>query len=686
MQKLFAPPTPRPHRLTPRLFATMTAMTSPEPARADLNEWLTRQLFQQAPGFMAVLEGSKHTFVLANAAYDQLVGHRELIGRTVADAFPEVIEQGFIEMLDGVLASGEPHVGKRVPLMLVRNVGAAPEMRHVDFVYQPMRDAGGRIAGVFVKGHDVTDHVETLRRIDEQTRAFDGMLSSIDDLVFTFDRRGRFIYANKRVHDLLGLGLDAIVGKTFFQLPYPAPLAKLLAAQIEHVFQSRERVRGDTFFESPGGHRGWYEYVFSPVFDGDGGLATVAGSSRDVTSRVEQEQKLAALNESERAARASAEAAGRAKDDFLATLSHELRTPLNAILGWSELLRSGRLSGEQAGEAAERITRNARAQAKLIADLLDVNGIATGKVRLALERVPLARLVAAALDALRPDALAKHIALQRSSSDDAVLIDCDPDRLQQVLWNLLSNAVKFTPAGGRVSIDVRVDAATATITVADSGVGLASKFLPRLFKRFSQADSSSTRRYGGLGLGLAICKSLVDLHHGRIEAHSEGDGRGSTFVVTLPLQQPHTGEVPESTWGELPSPAQATQAVDFEGARILIVDDDDEGRELVVSLLERHGARPLAARGAGEALAIVASDSPLLILCDIGMPDLDGYELLQRLRQFSAAPAIALTAFARPEDRQRALDTGFIAHVAKPAEPAGLLAACARALQPQPSR
>ena len=665
----------------------MPAMISPEPARADHNDWLIRQLFQQAPGFMAVLEGPKHTFTLANAAYDRLVGHRELIGRTVADAFPEVIDQGFIEMLDGVLASGEPHVGQRVPLMLVRSAGAAPELRHVDFVYQPMRDAGGRVGGVFVNGHDVTDHVETLRRIDEQTRAFDGMLSSIDDFVFTFDRDGRFIYANKRLLDLLGIGLDQIVGKTFFELPYPAQLANLLTEQIEQVFQSRERVRGDTFFESPGGHRGWYEYVFSPVFDGDGGLATVAGSSRDISSRVEQEQRLAALNVSERAARASAEAAGRAKDDFLATLSHELRTPLNAILGWSELLRSGRVSADQTGEAAERITRNARAQAKLIADLLDVNGIASGKVRLALERVPLARLVVAALDAMRPDALVRQIALKRSSTDDAVLIDCDPDRLQQVLLNLLSNAVKFTPPGGTVSIDVHADATTATITVADTGVGLASEFLPHLFERFSQADSSSTRRFGGLGLGLAICKSLVELHGGRIEAQSDGAGRGATFVVALPLRQPHIGDVPASAWGALPTgPAHAARAVDLEGARILVVDDDDEGRALVVSMLQRHGARPLAARGAGEALALVASDPPLLILCDIGMPDVDGYELLQQLRRVCDAPAIALTAFARPEDRQRALDGGFVAHVAKPAEPESLLSACANALQPLASR
>ena len=665
----------------------MPAMKLPASARPDQNESLLRLLFEQAPGFMAVLDGPQHTFTLANAAYCRLVGHRDLIGRTVADAFPEIAGQGFIEMLDDVLASGRPQVGQRVPLTLVRSAGSEPELRHVDFVYQPVRDADGRVGGVFVQGHDVTEHVETMRRIDEQSRAFDGMLSSIDDFVYTFDRQHRFTYANKGLLDLLGIGLAEIVGKTFFELPYPEPLARLLSEQIGQVFARRERVRGETFYESPTGQRGWYEYVFSPVFDANGGLATVAGATRDITPRVEQEHRLAALNESERTARASAEAAGRAKDDFLATLSHELRTPLNAILGWSELLRSGRLGGEQAGEAAERITRNARAQARLIADLLDVNGIASGKVRLALERVPLARPVVAALDAVRPDALARQITLKHSSSDDAVLVDCDPDRLQQVLWNLLSNAVKFTPPGGTVSIDVRVDTATATITVADTGVGLAAEFVPRLFERFSQADSSSTRSYGGLGLGLAICKSLVALHGGRIEARSDGAGRGATFVVTLPLQPPRAGDAPASSWGELgAAEAKGGHDVDLAGARILIVDDDDEGRELVVSMLRRHGARPLAARGFGEALAIVAANPPLLILCDIGMPDVDGYELLQRLRQFSDAPAIALTAFARPEDRQRALAAGFVAHVAKPAEPADLLAACASALRPQESR
>ena len=656
-------------------------MTSLASARPDQNESLLRLLFEQAPGFMAMLEGPQHTFTLANAACDRFVGHRRLIGRTVAEAIPEMIGQGFIETLDGVLASGEPHVGQRVPMLLVPGAGVAPELRHVDIVYQPVRDAAGRIGGVFVQGHDVTEHVEAMRMIDEQSRGFDGLLSSIDDFVFTFDRSNRFLYANKGLLDLLGLGLDEIVGKTFFELPYPAPLAKLLDEQIGQVFESHARVRGETFFESPGGHRGWYEYVFSPVFGADGGLATVAGVSRDITSRVGQEQRLAALHVSERAARASAEAAGRAKDDFLATLSHELRTPLNAILGWSELLRSGRISSEQTGEAAERITRNARAQAKLIADLLDVNGIASGKVRLAIERVPLARLVVAALDAVRPDALARKVALKSASSDEAVLVDCDPGRLQQVLWNLLSNAVKFTPAGGAVSVDIGADATTATITVADTGVGLASEFLPRLFERFSQADSSSTRRYGGLGLGLAICKSLVELHGGRIEARSDGVDRGATFVVRLPLLQPHAGNVPASSRGDLPAvPGDASGSVDLHGASILVVDDDDEGRELVVSMLQRHGARPFAARDAAEALAAIASEAPALIVCDIGMPDIDGYELLQRLRRVCAAPAIALTAFARAEDRQRSLDAGFIAHIAKPAEPARLLATCASAL------
>ena len=652
-------------------------------------ETLLRLLFEQAPGFIAVLEGPEHRFKLVNRSYDLLVGARDVIGKPVAEALPEAAAQGFVQILDSVFASGEPFVGRRMPVRLQRAEGANAEQRYLDFVYQPVRDVDGRTLGIFVEGHDVTEHVESERRLreesgrrDEQRRVFETVLSSIEDFAYIFDAQHRFTYANKPLLDLLGIALDDIVGKTFLELPYPPELAMRLHEQIGEVLATQAQVRGETFYESPTGGKGWFEYIFNPVPDADGTVRTVVGSTRDISARTQTEARMAVLNESERRARAEVERAARLKDEFLATLSHELRTPLNAILGWSELLRSGRLEGDAIVEAAERIVRSARAQAQLIADLLDVNGVMSGKVRLEIQRIPLVRPLAAAMDAVKIDAAKKRVALQGPAALE-IAVDCDPGRLQQVFWNLLTNAVKFTPAGGTVRVDASSDGREATVTVSDTGIGMAPDFLPRMFQRFSQADSSTTRRHGGLGLGLSICKSLLELHGGSIEARSDGPGAGSTFTVRLPLHQEHVPEPPASAWGELHGKGlpRGDEAPALRGARILVVDDDDEGLAVVGSVLRQYGVDIAVARSAEEALAELARHPPALILCDIGLPHVDGYELLRRVREVSRVPAIALTAFARGEDNDRAIAVGFAAYLSKPAEPAAIVATCARVLE-----
>lgn len=653
-------------------------------------ESLLRLLFEQAPGFVCVLGGPGHVYTLVNPAYDRLFGPREFIGKQVCDAIPEAVTDGFMALLDAVYKTGKPFVGRRAPLALRRGNDGSIEPRFLDFVYQPLLDRAGKVTGIFCQGHDVTETVEAevkLRveadKLAAQALMFDTVLSSIEDFAYAFDRDGRFTYLNKPLLDLLGLASEQVVGKTFLELPYPTELAEQLHSQIHEVVESRKQVRGDTFYASPSGTGGWYEYIFNPVFALDGAVVTVTGSTRDVTLRRDTENRLAALNESERAARAEAERAGRLKDEFLATLSHELRTPLNSIQSWAHLLRSGRLTQEQAKDAVERISRSSSAQGQLIADLLDINGIASGKVRLTIERVPLAKPLLGALDSVALDAAAKKVALQWPQLDTTLLIDCDPGRLQQVFWNLLTNAVKFTPSAGTVTAAVQWAADSVTVTVSDTGIGVGASFIPHLFERFSQEDSSSTRTYGGLGLGLSISKSLVEMHGGQIAVSSAGEPSGATFSVTLPRKQVHITTESASAWGSLEDADLPShqEVMALQGARILVVDDDVEGRVALATVLRQYGAIVVEAGDADEAFDKLQAQVPALIICDIGMPVIDGYQLLWRIRKNHDIPAVAFTAFARDEDKQRALASGFVTHIAKPSAPAVTIRICAEILR-----
>ncbi|MEN3339655.1 MAG: hypothetical protein V7647_3331 [Acidobacteriota bacterium] len=375
-----------------------------------------------------------------------------------------------------------------------------------------------------------------------------------------------------------------------------------------------------------------------------------------------------------RAARSEAEAASRLKDEFLATLSHELRTPLNAILGWTSMLRHGQVEPGQVSHALEVVERNARAQAQLIEDVLDMARIITGKLRIELTPTALGPILEAAVEAARPAALAKHIEI-RMDVREVPAIRGDAGRLQQVLWNLLSNAVKFTPPGGHVAVSLGLASSEALVTVSDSGPGLAPEFLPFIFDRFRQADQSATRGHGGLGLGLSIVKHLVELHGGSVRAESAGPGRGATFKVSLPI--PVLIETPiERQTSELPRDAFAMR---FNGQRILVVDDDAATRELLAQLFERTGATVETAGSARLALSTIARTPPTLLIADIGMPHEDGYALMRRVRrlpgQVRTVPAIALSAYTRAEDRDAARDAGFTRFIAKPATPQQILRA-----------
>lgn len=384
----------------------------------------------------------------------------------------------------------------------------------------------------------------------------------------------------------------------------------------------------------------------------------------------------------------AAETASRARDEFLATVSHELRTPLTSIIGWIQLLRLEQDPASLA-EGLDTIDRNARAQSRLIEDILDFSRINAGKLRLNVQAVDLANVVDAAIDVVRPAADAKEIRIERMLDSEAGHVSGDPDRLQQVVWNLLSNAVKFTPRGGKVQVRLERVNSHCEVAVSDTGEGIAPDFLPFVFDRFSQADSSSTRAHAGLGLGLGIVRHLVELHGGSVQAFSPGLGAGATFVVRVPLLVAHDKSSHQLTHRiELPAARETIQQfADLSGILVLVVEDNDDSRKLLKTILSRAGARVHAAEDVAMALRIVADSWPDVIVSDIEMPGEDGYSFIRKVRLLEPpdthVPAIALTAYTRSVDRIRALAAGFQTHMSKPVDPAELVAAVRSLVRPR---
>jgi signal transduction histidine kinase/CheY-like chemotaxis protein len=379
---------------------------------------------------------------------------------------------------------------------------------------------------------------------------------------------------------------------------------------------------------------------------------------------------------------AAAETASRLKDEFLATVSHELRTPLTAVLGWIHVLRGGRLDEQHAARALETIERNARSQVQLIDDLLDVSRIITGKLRLEVRPLDPVSPVESAVEAVLPAADSKDIRLQKVLDTGITSISGDAARLQQVVWNLLSNAIKFTPRGGRVTVRLARVESHVEISVTDDGEGISPDFLPYVFDRFRQADGTTTRRFGGLGLGLAIVRHLVELHGGTVRAESDGEGRGSTFTVKLPLipvYQREAEEEEEQPAAEVTPPSVVECPENLNGLRVLVVDDEADTLEIIKVSLNQCGAQVTTASSSAEALDLLRRDSPDVIISDIGMPAEDGFEFIRKVRLLppergGKIPAVALTAYARAEDRLRVLRSGYQMHVAKPVELTELVA------------
>jgi signal transduction histidine kinase/CheY-like chemotaxis protein len=420
-----------------------------------------------------------------------------------------------------------------------------------------------------------------------------------------------------------------------------------------------------------------------PMFSTGGELREWFGAITDVDEnhRVEEERERILAREKE--ARETAEAANRVKDEFLATISHELRTPLTAILGWSKMLREGEVNEPMHDHALETIERNAQTQAQLIDDLLDVSRIIAGKIRFEPRPMNLPSAVDAAVEAIRPTAEAKSISLHATIDRSVESIVGDPTRVQQIVWNLLANAVKFTPLGGTVEISVMPQGTKCQIQVKDSGAGIKPGFLPYVFERFMQADQTAGRIHGGLGLGLAIVRHMVELHGGTVAAMSEGEGCGSTFTVILPIpgpsSQPSGGTAAATGRSSKNSNGVNQQKERLKGLHVHIVDDEPDVVELLKMMLEEFGAKVTTSLSASEAILQIQRERPDLLVSDVGLPVVDGYQFIEKLRQLeepgASIPAIALTAHVRADDKQKALAAGFQTHLAKPIEPLHLLTA-----------
>ena len=412
----------------------------------------------------------------------------------------------------------------------------------------------------------------------------------------------------------------------------------------------------------------------SPVKDRSGKIVGASKVARDITDRKRAEAELERLLASEKQLRRQAEEASRLKDEFLAVVSHELRSPLNAITGWASLLLMRQLD-DRTKHAIETILRNAQTQTQLVADLLDVSRIVTGQLRLKVRSFQLIPVIEAAIEVVRPASEAKSIRIETILDPSAGPIAGDPDRMQQIFWNLLSNAVKFTPKGGRIQVRLQRINSHVEVVVSDTGRGVDPKLLPFIFERFRQGDSSTTREHGGLGLGLAIVRHLVELHGGVVNAYSDGAGKGAEFIVQLPTlvsartSQPGEERVHPSAGGNLPGGVPA-----LAGVRVLVVDDERDAREIISVILGEAGAEIATASSTREALDLVERWKPDVLISDIGMPGESGYDLIRKVRALPAGkggqtPAIALTAYARVEDRLKILSAGFQMHVPKPIEP-----------------
>ena len=663
----------------------MTTETTPVPATdLRLSEERFRLLVDSVRDYAIFMLDPQGNVLSWNAGAERFKGYRanEIIGSHFSRFYtPDDLARG---LPDQELKTADARGSFEDEGWRVRKDGS---LFWANVVITAMRDqATGQLVGYAKVTRDLTqrrNHEEAMRQSEERFRL---MVEGVEDYaIFMLDVNGRVATWNVGAQRIKGYGAEDIIGQ-HFSVFYPQevrdsgwPEHELRQAAAKGRFVDtgwRVRRDGTTF---------WANVTITAMRDDSGTLIGFAKLTRDLTESKRFEaiaiasQEREEILDAERNARMAAQRATRMKDEFLATLSHELRTPLSSILGWTQILLKG-ISTSPADQkrAIEVIDRNARAQVQLIDDLLDLSRIMTGKLRLDLQQVSMLDVVQAAVDAAMPAASAKDIRLRSMLDPSRMTVNGDANRLQQVVWNLLTNAIKFTPRGGQVQVLLQRVNSHIELSVADTGVGIPPSFIGQVFDRFSQRDSSTTRAHGGLGLGLAICRQLVELHGGTIRASSPGEGQGATFSVELPISIMQVEDERART-----HPTAESQEVDsvalprLEGVHAFVIDDEADARDLLRRLLEDQGAAVTLFDSAPAALEALKTSRPTVIVSDVGMPGMDGYQMIRALRAGEArdarVPALALTAFARAEDRKRSLVAGFQAHLAKPFDVAELV-------------
>jgi PAS domain S-box-containing protein len=639
-----------------------------------------RLIIDAVPVFIAQCD-KNYRLRFVNKPYAERFGLRpeDVVGRRIPDVIGEEAFSLVRKYVDAALAGKTQEHELKIPF---RGIGD----RTVHMVCVPERDDRDQVHGLIAAISDITRLRHTEEKLHRREQDFKTLVENSPDGISRIDRNKRHIYVNPAVGAVSGLQAEDYLGKTKAELGLPPDLVHAWDTATDAAFETGVEQRFE--FELTGsGRTGYFSACVIPESDRDGHIESVLGITYDVTERTKMEKEHELLLARERTARIFAETAARARDEFLAIVSHELRAPLNGIQSWAHVLENyvkDAAATPLAQRALTGIKTGVAQQVRLIEDLLDVTCMMSGKLRLVKQPFALLPVIQAAVESVRTIAAAKHIGITCTYQITTEQIDGDTDRMQQIVWNLLSNAVKFTPPDGNVWLNAAARDSHVVITVHDDGVGISPDFLPHLFDRFSQEDTSSTRGHSGLGLGLFLVKHLIELHGGSVKAESPGEGRGTTFSFTLPLRTHREKYVPATHAGEASGTANALPSL--AGLHILLIDDQEEARESLAFVLGNAGANVFSAASSMEVFDWLAGAGlnklPDILVCDIAMPVEDGYAVLRKIRGWKSTeglaplhrlPALALTAFAQREDRIRALTAGFQMHMAKPVAPEELI-------------